>query len=401
MDVPENVMKAINEMFLRSNMLEHMACYQKYKKDLKDCTFVVFSETQGTELPEILHTNYNNDFAVINLGCTNRYYAMNQQIYEEMIRTGETYYGVDICVELDTQAVSYLKTVFKEYSHIPEYDKIRPLVQYLQLRDVNYSCMPYLIENAAKRGKIDRIECYKNLKSYFLFKAFEIKDDMGVYCRSEEDIMIETDSFYNDIFSDKFFLAYKDLIELQKAIYVLFLKAICIEFENPKRSAQTKMMELLDFVNEELGFVANRELEICFHYFNHDDRTKKFFKKVQKNSKNLFGVVDGMAWDLIHIKLLEREYMTKVVDKVTFAIHILLTYDNGLKDILQINPIEQIAFYKDIPIPKLKNYWISNIPGAHEKIFNNKEKRHWTSLTRDIDVLKLLLEETCKSLLVS
>lgn len=401
MYIPEDVKNAINEMFLCRDMLEHMACYQKYNKELKDCTFVVFSETQGNELPEPLCTNYNNEFAVINLGCTDRCYAVNQKIYEEMCRTGETILGVDISVELDTQAVSYLKTVFKEYGQIPEYRKIKPLVQYLQLQDVNYSCLPYLLENAAKKEKIDQIECYKNIKSYFLFKAFEMKNGVGGYCKLEEDILIDVDILYNDVFSDKFVCAYRDLIEMQKAIYVLLLEAICIEFKNPKKSVQSKMMELIDFVNEKLGFVADRELEICYRYFNHDERTKKFFKRVQKNAKNLLGAIDGMAWDLIHIRLLERGYMTKVVEEVTFALPLLLTYDNGLKEILQINPIEQLAFYKDIPIPKLKNHWISNIPGAEEKIRNNIKKRYQTFEVCDIEELKQLLEETCKGLLVS
>ena len=85
MNIPEDVKGAINEMFLCKNLTEHMACFQHFYEELKDCTFVVFSEDEGTELPEVLHSNYDNDFAIINIGSANRYYAVNSEIYKEMV----------------------------------------------------------------------------------------------------------------------------------------------------------------------------------------------------------------------------------------------------------------------------------------------------------------------------
>ena len=53
--------------------------------------------------------------------------------------------------------------------------------------------------------------------------------------------------------------------------------------------------------------------------------------------------INGMSWDLAHIRFFEQE-CTYIPDKKSvFSIHVLLTYDNGLKEILKINPIEQIA----------------------------------------------------------
>lgn len=375
MKIPEDVKEAINEMFLCKNLMEHMGCFQHFYEELKDCTFVVFSEDEGTELPEALHSNYDNDFAIINIGSTNRYYAVNSTIYEEMLRTGRSDYYIDVCVELDTQAVSYLKNIFEEYNKIPDYDKIRKMIEYLQLPEVNYCCVPYLVENAAKKDDINVIDCYKNIKSFMLFKSFDFSvfEEKGecAYVRQEEDIQIDVDGLYNDMLSEKFYQAYENLFRMQKALYVLLLKTVCIEFTN-RKSAKNKVMELFDFVNEQLGFIAERELEVCYYYFNHHEKTKKFFKKVQKNSKDLLHTINGMAWDLIHIRLIEQQFTLKPTDEVRFAIHVLLTYDDGLKEILQINPIEQIVFYKDIPIPKLKHFWIDNIPGAKENYYQRR-----------------------------
>ena len=397
MKIPEDVKEAINEMFLCKNLMEHMGCFQHFYEELKDCTFVVFSEDEGTELPEALHSNYDNDFAIINIGSTNRYYAVNSTIYEEMLRTGRSDYYIDVCVELDTQAVSYLKNIFEEYNKIPDYDKIRKMIEYLQLPEVNYCCVPYLVENAAKKDDINVIDCYKNIKSFMLFKSFDFSvfEEKGecAYVRQEEDIQIDVDGLYNDMLSEKFYQAYENLFRMQKALYVLLLKTVCIEFTN-RKSAKNKVMELFDFVNEQLGFIAERELEVCYYYFNHHEKTKKFFKKVQKNSKDLLHTINGMAWDLIHIRLIEQQFTLKPTDEVRFVIHVLLTYDDGLKEILQINPIEQIVFYKDIPIPKLKHFWIDNIPGAKEKLLSeeNRRRRHQAFVEKDVNELTRTLE---------
>lgn len=399
MKIPENVRNAINEMFLCDNLIEHLACFQHFYEDLEECTFVVFSKNEGTKLPETLCTNYDNDFAIINIGCANQYYAVNRQIYEEMIRTGRSDYNIDICVELDTQAVSYLKNIFVEYNQISDCDKIKELIEYLQLPEVNYSCIPYLVENTSKKDVINKIDCYRNIKSFMLFKSFNysvfLQNGICEYDRQEEDIQLDVDGLYNDMFSEEFARGYEDLFRMHKSLYVLLLKAIYIEFINSKKSAQNKIMELFDFVNEKLGFVAERELEVCYYYFKHDDKTKKFFKRAQRNSNDLLNTISGMAWDLIHIRLIEQEFTIRPTDEVRFAIHVLLTFDNGLKEILQINPVEQIVLYKEVPIPKLKHYWLDKIPDAKEKLFSegNRQRRWQTFEAMDVDELKTILED--------
>ena len=278
--------KAIDDMFRCRNLLEHMVCYQYHLEQLKDWTFVVFSDSQGSKLPDALCTNYDNEFAVINLGCENKYYAMNKSIYEEMLVTGKSDYNIDVCVDLDTQAVSYMKNVFKEYNQKIDYSNIEDLVHYLQLPNVNYSCLPYLVENAAKKDSINTIEVYKNIKSIMLFKAFNyhklLQKENCVYDKSETDIQIDTDLLYNGFLSDRFMEYCSAFSEVQKMVYILLMKSICIEFTNPKRSAKNKMLDLLDFMNEKLGAFMEREFEICFRYFEHDNRTKNFSKRYKK-----------------------------------------------------------------------------------------------------------------------
>lgn len=396
MQFSDEIRYAINDMFLCRNMLEHMRCYQQHIDILRDWTFVVFSEDEGQKIPSALCTNYDEEFAIINLGCADRYYAVNQHICREMLKTGESNYFVDMCIQLDTQAVSYLKNIFEDYNKRPNCDQIKTFVDYLQLPGVNYCCLPYIIENAAKKDSISKIECYKNIRSFNLFKAFNYKkmlENAGcVYDKGEGDIQIDTDSLYNSIFSETFGQYCEYYFGFHRVIYLLLLKTICIEFKNSKKSANNKMMELVEFVNDKLGGIAERELEICYHYFEHDERTRKFFKRVQRNSKNLLDSINGMAWDLVHVRLVEREYMTILTDKVSYAIHMLLTFDNGLKEILQINPVEQIALCDGTAIPKLKNRWMDGIGEAKEKMISEESRRKREVTFQNVNYDKLQME---------
>ena len=86
---------------------------------------------------------------------------------------------------------------------------------------------------------------------------------------NKETMILDTDCIYKYISSQIFTEEFKDIYRVQRAIYIILSKAICIEFNNSKKSAKNKMMELLDFINTQLGFVAERELNVCYYYFLH------------------------------------------------------------------------------------------------------------------------------------
>lgn len=114
----------------------------------------------------------------------------------------------------------------------------------------------------------------------------------------------------------------------------------------------------------------------------------------------MLNTINGMAWDLSHVRFIEQEFALMPTEQVRFAIHVLLTFDNGLKEILQINPVEQIVIYKETTTPKLKYSWLDKIQGAVEKLFSeeNRYKRQQTLKTTDIDKLRIELENELLSL---
>lgn len=396
--LPENVILAIQDFFACDSFEEEIACFIKNYNALKDCKFLIYSDAYGVEFPECFKTNYNNDFAIIEIGSSDKYYVVDEKICEDVMRNKQSNYNLDICVELDTQVISYLKNIFKSREEINIPDSKKNLFYYLSQSNVNYSSILYLLENAKKITKDNMEEVYMNLKSYEIFRNFDYRlyVDEGKKCfrNDEANMMINIDNTFNNILSKKYHEYMKDIYDMQEHIYCLLLKAILIEHEYSKKSADNKMKMLVEYVNNNLGVFCEREMTICYHYFNHHENTEKFFKKTKSNSKNILNTVNGMAWDLTHIRLMERLYKFTFDGYVKFGIHPILTYDNGLKDVLKLCSVRKIAIYDGNLFPCFKSSFVEIFPESINLIHNSEvtEKRRIVFMNRNMELIKNELE---------
>lgn len=388
--------EAIQEMFSIDNAFEHFLCYGKNINNLKNWKFVVYSDKEGQEFPKWLQSNYDNDFAIVQLGEDRHFYYIDANVYINHINMKNNLLLFDTCVELDTQVVSYLKKYFPEYGNLYEFDDKLSLFQYLCNEKVNYSALPYLFENAKKIDSNNFEHCYLNLKSYEMFKNFdyyEYKKSGNIkYYKEKSDILIEVDKTFSMIKSREFQEQFQDLYNVRDTIYCLLLKAIIVENVNSKKSEKNKMKILCEFVNNKLGVVMEREMAICYYYFMHDESTHKFFKKTKVNSKNILETIGGMAWDLTHLRLLERLYTFFPVDNLKFAIHPLVTYDNGLKEIARLYPIKMIAFNdKEVHVCFKKNF-LEIYPDAINTLYTEELIQHRRK-NFNMDKIKYLIKE--------
>lgn len=397
--MPQNVMSAIQKFFNCDSFQEEMICFIENYDELEKCKFFVYSETEGAEFPDCFKTNYSNDFAIIEIGFSDKYYVIDEKICEDVKRNKQSNYNLDICVELDTQVISYLKNIFKSKEEINIPDNKKDLFYYLSQTNVNYSSLPYLVENAKKITKDNFEECYLNLKSYEIFRNFDyrlfVDEGRKLFRNDDSNMMINIDNTFRNIMSKEFQNYMKDFYGMQEITYCLLLKAIQIEHEHSKKSVDNKMKLLIDFVVNNLGVFGEREMSICYHFFNHHENTEKFFKKTKSNSKNIRNTVNGMAWDLTHIRLVERLYKFTFDGYVKFGIHPILIYDNGLKDILKLCPIRKIAIYDGNIIPWFKTPFAELFPESIELIHSNEvtEKRRIVFKNRNMELIKKKLED--------
>lgn len=396
--IPENVMMAIQKMFLCEGFEQEFKCFYENYEDLKECSFFMYSDTIGVDFPEYFKWRTDEDFALLEIGVSEKYYAIDALICDEMLRTSKTDYALDICVELDTQAVSYLKNIFKNVDEINIPESKKGLFLFLSNSNVNYSDIFYVLENARKITKDCFEECYLNLKSYEVFKNLDLCLYMSTgqkkFMVDEGTMAVTVDTLFSDMKKEEFYRAWKDVYDIQENIFCLLAKAVLIENGNSKKSAENKMKMLIEFVNDSLGVYCEREMAICYYFFKHDKNTEKFFKKTKVNSKNVRETIESMAWDLTHVRLIERMYDFTFLGPVKFGIHPILTYDTGLREVLRLYPIKKIAIYEGYVIPWFKTSFREIFPLADELIHHSDvvRERKKVFISRNIECIKKELE---------
>lgn len=238
-------MEAIKAMFLCEGFEEEFICFNCYKEELEDCIFLVYSDDFGVELPAVFRTNLENEFSIIEIGFSQRCYVIDKKTNEDMLNTGKSDYNVELCIELDTQAVSYLKNIFRDEKNINFPPDKLDMFFHLNKEEVNYSNILYHIENGGKISKSNFIDIYENLRSYELFKNFDFHHYMNSgeikYEMDYSNMMINIDEAFKLFNSFVLPRNMEDVYDLQKTMYCLLMKAALIELYNGKKSEKTKV----------------------------------------------------------------------------------------------------------------------------------------------------------------
>lgn len=87
----------------------------------------------------------------------------------------------------------------------------------------------------------------------------------------------------------------------QQFMYCHLLKMVSIQLQQPRATVPEKTQQYFHFFDSELATLNMREAAIARTYFERGQRLA-FFGKVQVNKRDLFEVLNGMAWDLWHVR---------------------------------------------------------------------------------------------------
>jgi hypothetical protein len=389
------VLFAINEVLSSESHMDALLTFVEYSEILNSCSFAFFSDEFGKLMPEYLKCKEVGDFMIHNLSSKRRIFVLDKDTCSEMLECGESYFKIDTCIALDTQAVSYIEKIFdNKVTSVP--DEYKSFVDILLGEDVNYDYSLYMIENINKLNtQKARIETYKNLMACERFKFLDIQKyrlNGTIFCtKTEEELLSIVDQrfyFMNNMVHTN---EGKPLWDKYYAIYAILLKTCSIEFST-KKGIKYKILGLLDFVNNELGFFCERELAVCYLYLKHNTCMARFFKKIQPNSKDILKNLKGMAWDLAHLRHLEHNMAIIRPENVRYSLYSLMTFDNGLKDVVNAFPIDRFAINKGALIPVFSTplYDLISEVDVKENFASNKTQRR--QVFENLDIEKKILE---------
>ncbi|MBC1382806.1 hypothetical protein [Listeria innocua] len=311
--------------------------------------FLFFRENKGISIPQNIFFQQGRLLTLGVNGHTNMSYLDKKQAL--MLSTeGESQVGFAQCINFDTNVVSYMESLFLTKDKTVKMDLYLFLRSILEQRRGDFTCHPYIFENCTKLDNPNILNgVKKSLGAFFTYKSFNNVEEFDAYFERpstphfSEEVVKEVNDLVNTMFEVKSLIGTGEIHLAQRHIYALLLQTIIIRFSSNK-GIKFKAGQLFDFFVNQLGIFCERELAICYLYLNNDKKVKKFFGRVQANNKDILAVIEGMSWDLHHIRSLE-EYMAKSeYENADFELHALATFDNGLKDMLSIYPIEGFSF---------------------------------------------------------
>lgn len=328
--------------------------------------------------------NYDNAFVLLpNLFCSNPF--------------GFGEFGVVHLVSLDSNIISKLPRYFTYQS---QDENLNRFVEHFINSNINICGFPYLMEDSLNSsGMQNKIKVYDCMRYYALFRRLtnSTEDDRRELQVSDH---IDADEMFSIMNKNR--NCYIDDEIQGRGIYCFLLKTYIIQFSSNK-SAKNKLVELIDFMNNEMGFFFEYGTVLAYLFFKKDDEIiKSYFQKVQPNSKKRpLMDIEGMAWDIFHVVDAPVEMAVHSKQLSCVALQSLATEDDALANIISFNPLERLVFYGENALAKYK-YSLSSViddPVIIEHINMNKSKReqllptiNWTELKDrlELELLSIL-----------
>lgn len=382
MTIPYEIKVTINKVLACEEPIEALYTYVNNLELLHDCRFIFFSDEYGSDIPYFLKSQKINNFNIHCLTSFSKMLVIDTETCDEMFRTGEAIYAIDACIALDTQTVSYLKDIFTENPTTIN-EKSKYFIDYLIRNDINFDYSLYMLENLKKlNNKEEIIKTYENLLACERFKALNmkkyLKGELISYTKTEDELKLLTDEIFFVMNNKSKSLETISFENRYNAIKALLLKVAIIELAYSRKGIKYKIALLLEFINNELGCIFERETAICYLFFLHDKRVEKFFKKIKPNCVDIVKHISGMAWDLSHLRHLEYLIATLRPSNARYELYSIITFDYGLQEVLEAYPIKKCAIYngKFIPIFETPLYeLIKEIDDLRYFIYSTEEVR--------------------------
>ncbi|HHQ1257406.1 TPA: hypothetical protein ACSLAV_000763, partial [Listeria innocua] len=244
--------------------------------------------------------------------------------------------------DFDSNIISNLRKLFFHTNYSNEY--LIKLLLYVKKERIQPNCSPYLIECAANNFNLDKQDIYESLLSFSLLENTNIEQLITNHLNKEPSSTdyLDTDERWRSLIELKKY-ATKEYIPRYYYIYCLLLKMYFLKFSS-KKSAKNKLIQLLDSINTELFSYWENELVICYLSLKEDSKTDSFFGSVKPNTKDMLIKIQGMAWDLFHLRCAHEHMAERNNYSKRIFLHSFSSEDKGLNSIIRLNPIKRIAF---------------------------------------------------------
>ncbi len=370
--------RLIYEIANANTLQESLALFKINKEKLTGYRFI-FSSNKGSIPGYTVNYDFTKGSAIRGLFKGKKVYMLDSETIDEMFsNTRNSTFPIDYSISLDNQIVSYLKPCIADGENFPVFknsfpDDFEEILEFISRKEVSIDPLPYELENYINlEDSHQRI--FEKVKGYEFLRNIDrealIKNNLVKAVVSEEELIKKAQNYMSRLYqnlSDQYLI--KDTFFDSQYLYLL--KMMVINLEHPTLSSFDKTIKFLDFCNDEVFVIGIRELLLANEYFKKNQKLR-FFDKIQKNQKNrdkFFQHIKGMAWDLFHIRQMERNLTMRPDSRARYFFPALLTADKRLIEILDLISLKCCVYNidKNIIIPFFEVDIFEHIPDTSKQ----------------------------------
>lgn len=377
---------AIVDILESSNTLEKIFKFNVYGKKIDNCKIFLFDEEQSC-FDESFKDYQLDIFGIYGIGDYTKTWVLDSKHKNaiEEIQAGKT-------IDFDLNILTYLNRLFNGYKTNINVTAFVEYLNYIKKGGYQIGITSAMLERASK--KLDLEILSEMILSYIKFENMkDISDNINDLYIPEEDYMRA--KLMYDLTTEQ---SKENIFQLD-IIACCVMKAFLLREYCDKLSNDEKIEKFIEFCLNTLNCNLEKEIVILALYIMKDIRTNKFFQKIKSN-KNIISNAYNIAWDILHIRLIENMMLIDNTKNQQVILSYFATADKGLIDIMKINPIKAFVIYEGIHIPyhEIKVKDVCKNTELLEEVSKNAQTRLVNLKTMNIHNIKQELINEIKNL---
>lgn len=294
----------------------HLIDYNMVYVDLKD----------GSDKTAYLNDIVEMDYDFNSIFYSNKLLVMNYKVLCNDYLYAPSYLMNQVCISFDLNIVSLLKQ-YKENSNCED-EVLSKVIKICKDKSCAFDIMGFAIENYLKDksnwGLDDfAINDIRNFEEMFPYKKSKYSlETVDIDTRMDQLLTM----YRSDGFREMCGYLYKEIYQLE---YTYLLAIVHIFFKYNKLSSKHKFDKFMEFCVDDIKALHPCACNLAKLFYEKPDL--KFFRKIQKNNKNIITTIENMAWDLFHLRFLEFAIETSHDNKEIVLIPIFITKDKRTK----------------------------------------------------------------------
>lgn len=370
--------KIIGQICNANSLGESLRLFEKYSSRLHGCK-IILAAKNGVTPGLAINRDFSDGSVVRSLFSSGSVLVLDRETLSEM-KIGRSNYPIDYSISLDTQAISYLEPYIRgNSSRLPE--DFEEIFKFISREDVNVDPVPYILENILNLSdpvRADRI--FEKIKAYQVLCTIDndALDNFGIIKSKLDDVDLikNTQEHLSKMYRDLSDNRLVDEIRFNfNFSYWHLLAMISVQLSKPRISPEEKLTTLIELCDSTLATLSLREISVAKSYFK-KGQNLTFFGKIQKGKKDLFRTIRGMAWDMWHIRQMEKNLVVRPGRGARYFFPSFLTCDKRLVEIIDLYPLKACAYDEVdlIPIPFFDGDWLESLSCNEDFIENIRSK---------------------------